>query len=264
VTLRSARASAAGAAILIMVRVAGIHAQESDPHAAMPERPTVATHAGTVAPGWLEVETGVEVDRFEDRTHGGLVPTTVKLGLVRAVQLTVQAPVIKPAGGSFGIGDWSAGAKWRFASDLPLAGDVAILPSVKLPTGSVESQAGTGTTDASLLLISSHAFGPVSMDMNVGLTRRSGNGSVAPRRASVWTVSFGGPLRDAVGWTVECFGYPGTSGPAGERAIIAILGGPTLRLHPWLVADAGVIVPVRGPEPRAVYAGLVYNIGRVW
>ena len=29
-----------------------------DPHAAQPERPTVATHAGTVARGWFEIETG--------------------------------------------------------------------------------------------------------------------------------------------------------------------------------------------------------------
>jgi glucose-1-phosphate thymidylyltransferase len=33
-----------------------------DPRAVQPERPTVATHAGTVAPGWVELETGVEFD----------------------------------------------------------------------------------------------------------------------------------------------------------------------------------------------------------
>ena len=31
-----------------------------DPRQVQPERPTVATHAGTVAPGYLEIETGVE------------------------------------------------------------------------------------------------------------------------------------------------------------------------------------------------------------
>ncbi|MDQ2767543.1 MAG: hypothetical protein M3Y30_10345 [Gemmatimonadota bacterium] len=28
-------------------------AAPNDPHTAQPERPTVATHAGTVAPGWV-------------------------------------------------------------------------------------------------------------------------------------------------------------------------------------------------------------------
>src|SRR5260370_36815211 len=36
-----------------------------DRHAVQPERPTVATHAGTVAPGWVELETGVELDRLD-------------------------------------------------------------------------------------------------------------------------------------------------------------------------------------------------------
>jgi len=30
------------------------------------------------------------------------------------------------------------------------------------------------------------------------------------------------------------------------------------------VFDAGVIVPVTGPQARALYAGAVYNVGRIW
>src|ERR1051325_4189243 len=32
----------------------------ADPRAVQPERPTVATHAGTVAPAFLEIETGIQ------------------------------------------------------------------------------------------------------------------------------------------------------------------------------------------------------------
>jgi hypothetical protein len=28
--------------------------------------------------------------------------------------------------------------------------------------------------------------------------------------------------------------------------------------------DAGVIVPISGPQPRALYAGGVVNLGRAW
>ena len=133
-----------------------------------------------------------------------------------------------------------------------------------MPTGSASSGAGTGTTDVSLLVISSHALGPVAMDLNAGYTRRSGDGTAAPRAATVWTASFGGPWRGRAGWVAEIYGYPATSGPSGAASIVAVLVGPTWLVRRWLVLDGGVIVPVTGPQPRAVYAGLTYNVGRLW
>ncbi len=100
----------------------------------------------------------------------------------------------------------------------PLLGDFAVLPAVKFPTGDATKGTGTGTTDASFLLISSHSFGPVSMDINAGYTRRSGDGSNAPKNATLWTVSFGGPAAGQLGWTAECYGYPGTGGPGWPSA----------------------------------------------
>ncbi len=236
-----------------------------DPHAVQPERPTVATHAHTVAPGWLEFELGGEYDRYDDATHGVLTPLTTKLGLTSHAQLTIQAGLnAPPGGGSLGVGDLSMGVKWRLADDVPILGDVAILPSVKFPTGSDASGRGTGTTDVSLLLISSNDLGAISLDINAGYTRRSGDGSNAPRDAALWTVSLGGPALDWMGWTLECYGYPATTGPAGQANIVALLGGPTFSLTPWLAADAGGIVPVTGPQPKALYAGMVVNVGQVF
>src|SRR5882757_3386833 len=101
------------------------------------------------------------------------------------------------------------------------------------------------------------------MDINAGYTRRSGDGSDAPRNARVWTMSFGGPAHGRLGWTAELYGYPGTSGPSGSKPIEAFLVGPTLQLRKFLVLDAGYIAPLAGPQPRAVYAGVVYNVGRL-
>ena len=240
-------------------------APDSDPHAAQPERPTVATHAGTVAPGWLEMEAGAEFDRYSDHSHGIQAPIVAKLGLAPRLQFNLQMPVVAPPGAdTTGIGDVSLGVKWRLAEDAPVVGDFAILPSVKTPTGSRDSQTGTGTTDVSLLLISSHELGPVSMDVNLGYTRRNGDGTFAPRSATLWTVAFGGPAVGQLGWAAELYGYPHTSGPAGADSIVAVLGGPTWQVRPWFVLDAGVIARIAGPQPRALYAGLVYNIGQLW
>jgi hypothetical protein len=268
------RRIARAAAVIFTVGVARAGAQESptkpaaaadsskDPHAAQPERPTVATHAGTVAPGWLEIETGAERDRIDPNNTALSTPTVFKIGLAPRVQLSLYGTVVRPPDGSARPGDAAVGVKWRLADDAPVLGDFAILPAIKFPTGS--SETGTTTTDASLLLISSHQFGDVAMDLNVGYTHRNGNGSSAPTSATLWTASFGGPFTGPLGWVAECYGLPRTSGPSGAPSIVALLAGPTLTVRSWLVLDAGVIIPVTGPQPHALYAGISYNVGRIW
>jgi hypothetical protein len=251
--------------LLALAFVAGcLDAQEGeDPHAAQPERPTVATHAGTVAPGWFELESGVEADRFEDGTHAQTFPTFLKFGLASHLQLGIGVPTVHPGGSSFGLGDVYASLKWRLLDNAPVVGNFAILPALKFPTGAESAGRGTGTTDLSVVAISSHDIGEVALDINVGYTHRSGDGTVVPKNASVWTVSTGGPITRPLGLAAEVFGFPATSGPAGMDGIVALLGGPTLTLEPWLVLDAGVIIPLTGPQPKALYSGLTWNVGRL-
>jgi len=242
-------------------------AQEAprDPHAVQPERPTVATHAYTVAPGWLEIEAGLEFDRYADHASGGSAPVVFKVGLRSHLQLDLDASLVRPAAGTgFGVGDLAVALKWRLADRAPIVGDFAVIPSLKLPTAPTASGLGTGTTDVGLVLVSSRQIGPVELDLNVGYTHRSGPEAYAPHTATLWTASFGGPVSGGLGWTAELYGYPATAGPAGAASIVALLGGPTLLVRPWLAFDAGVIVPLTGPQPTAFYCGTVYNVGRLW
>lgn len=234
-----------------------------DPHAVQPERPTVATHAYTVARGWLELETGFEADRQPDRSHTILTPTVLKIGVGGRAQLDILGSTTKQADQSVGVGDLSAALKLRVADDLPLVGDFSIQPTIKLPTASVSRDLGTGTTDLGLLLITSREFGAAELDLNVGATIRSGDQSRASRTATLWTVSMALPVSGSLGWALESFGYPGTGGPAGTPAIVGLLTGPTFTVRPWLAIDAGVIEPITGPQPRAIYSGLVWNLGCV-
>src|SRR5919201_3883604 len=66
-----------------------------DPHAVQPERPTIATHAGTVARGWIELEEGGEWDRFDDGTRGFVAPTNLKIGLASRAQLNVLVNLVR-------------------------------------------------------------------------------------------------------------------------------------------------------------------------
>jgi len=238
-------------------------ADSTNPRQVQPERPTVATHAGTVAPGYLEIEAGVERDQFTHETSALAVPIVWKFGLASHVQLSASTPFASNDATS-GIGDWAVGIKWRLLDDAPIVGDFAILPQIKAPTGSLREGTGTSTTDVSFLLISSHDLHGVAMDLNAGLTLRSGDRDAAPSSAFVWTASFGGPIEGNVGWVGELFGYPGTGGPVGQKGTAALLAGPTLQPAEWLALDIGVIVPLTGPQPHAVYLGGVYNVGRLW
>jgi hypothetical protein len=237
-------------------------AQAADPHTAQPERPTVATHAGTVAPGWFELESGAEFDHAGGGGYDVALPLFLKFGLARRVQLGLALPFSAPLGGGIGPGDFGFFLKWRLRDGAGLPGRLAILPGLKLPTGSASAGRGTGTTDASLLLISSHQLGSVELDLNAGITRRSGDGTQAPRTATVWTASFGGPASGSIGWVAEMYGYPKTTGPAGSAGIVALLAGPTLTVRPWLVLDAGGTVALTGPQPTAFFFGITWNGGR--
>lgn len=204
--------------------------------------------------------TGVERDQAGDGTHTVQVPTVLKIGVVRRLQLTLTVPAAAATGITFGVSDVMIGAKWRIIDHRPLVQDVAVLPALKLPTGGAR---GTGTTDASLLLINSRTVGRMSLDLNLGATWRSGGGTRTPRTATLWTAAAGLPVRGPLGWALECYGYPGTAGPAGSAPIVAVLTGPTFDVRPELAVDVGVIVPMTGPQPHALYAGLVTSLGRL-
>jgi hypothetical protein len=231
----------------------------ADPRAPIPERPTVATHAFTVAPGYFELETGFERDANPDHTRSWLGPVYLKIGLSKRAQLGVLSSAVVPPGGTLGAGDLTLGLKYRLADELPFLGALAVLPAVKFPVADAEH--GTTTTDGSLLLISSHKFGDAALDVNVGYTHRSGDGTQAPTSSTLWTVSGGLPLGGNAGLAVEVFGFPGTSGPSGSRPTVALLAGPTIGIGPHAVVDVGGIVRLRGPQPDAIYAGITWNLG---
>lgn len=247
------------ALLVFGARATNLRAQRT----AQPERPTVATHAGTVAPGYLEIEAGIERDRIGGTTSY-VAPTVFKFGVGSHAQMSLFGGLSSPAQSGTGVGDFGIGLKWRLVDDAPVLADFAVFPSAKFPTGSVDRGRGTGTTDVGLLLISSRQIGTVAIDLNVGFTHRSGDGTNAPTNATLWTASFGGPAAGAVGWVAEVFGYPATTGPAGQSSTVAVLAGPTYTVRPWLVLDIGIISALAGPQPNAFYMGLTYNAGRVW
>lgn len=249
--------AAAGIGIALSVVAAAAQSPPS-PHDAQPERPTVATHAGTVAPGWFEIESGIEADRAAPDDVLS-TPTLLKFGIASHLQFDVMLTSVRPSGGAaWGIGDAGVAVKWRLLDHAPVVGNFALQPSLKFPTGSPAGGTGTGTTDVSLLAISSHVLGPVALDINVGYTRRNAPGAAA--HGTLWTVSTGTTIAGPLALAAEVFSLPAFGG----RTSVGFLAGPTCAVRPWLVIDAGFIADIAGDQLPGVYAGVTWNTGRLW
>jgi hypothetical protein len=183
-------------------------------------------------------------------------PTLLKFGVAPRLQFDVMVTTVRPSSAQpLSVGDASIAAKWRLLEDAPLVGDFALQPSLKFPTGSAARGTGTGTTDASLLAISSHVIGPVALDINVGYTRQRARGNAST--AMLWTVSTGTTVAGPWALAAELFGLPGFASPPS----VGLLAGPTCAIHPWLVADAGFIAHIAGDQSPGLYAGLTWNVG---
>lgn len=247
-----------------MLLVAGATAAaQQDPRSVQPERPTVATHAYTVAPGFLEIEAGVQ-DARPGNVSQLAAPVVAKIGLAPRLQLELQGGYARsaaPAATTAGATDLAVALKQWVLQAAPVVHDFSVQGSVKFATGARD--VGTGTTDVSILLISSRPIGAAELDLNAGYTHRSGDGATVPTSATLLTASVGSPIRGPVGGVAELFGYPGTGGAAGTSTQVGFLFGPTLQVKPWLVLDAGAILNVRNMDANALYAGATYNAGRL-
>src|SRR3954464_2513274 len=135
------RARFAAAALALGCAPALLQAQEErDSTAVLPERPTVATHAYAIKPGFVEVEAGVTYRRpTDDGTFD--VPVYLKFGVTKWLQLGIAPGVTSNRGGAggdlqAGVGDLGLVAKLVVGTGLPVLGDFAMQPSLKLATGS--------------------------------------------------------------------------------------------------------------------------------
>src|SRR5881409_4172516 len=127
--LSGVRRSVALCALLSMPGVA----RGQSPRAANPERPTFATHAYAVAPGYAELEQGLAARGTGSLREATNWDVNLKVGLSRHVQLGLFGPLYARTSAGSGVGDLGAALKLR--TDLSSRAAVAMVPSVTAPTG---------------------------------------------------------------------------------------------------------------------------------
>ncbi len=218
---------------------------------ARPERPTVATHAVAMAPGYLELEAGAATTRPSGAAEHAMILTT-KFGLAERLQLTVTSSVTRTAERVTGADPVFAGVKWQLGARREGRPLVAILPGVTFANGPRRDRDAA----LSLMVVYSQAVGPVAVDLNVAATRLN---RVEGRVPYLWAASAGGPVAGAVGWGVELWGEAADGTPASTN----VLGFVGYTVRPSLVLDAGFTTPLDGDAGTTLFAGLTWNLGRV-
>ena len=224
------------------------------PREANPERPTYATHAYAVAPGYLEVEQGLSVRGVSSYADGTSWDVAVKVGVTPNLQAEVFGPFYARGAGGGGVGDLGLALKVR--GDLSRRVAIALVPAVTAPTGSGAKGLGAGRAlGAATAVLSADLPASLHVDLNAG---PAGVGAGTPQWffSSSWSWSPG-----RLGLTAECFAYtPGAAGPRFE----GILGAFTARVAPWVVLDAGGVRRIASGSPNSLFVGLTTNLGRVF
>ena len=224
------------------------------PWAANPERPTVATHAYTVAPGYGELEQGVRAFGLRKFSEFTAWDVNLKIGLEPGLQLNLFGLPYARSGAGGGMGD--VGASLKLSRALSPKSAIAIVPAVTVPTGDNSRGLGAGRTLGSLVgVFSADLSSAVHFDANAG---PMGIGAGTPLWFTSIRWSFGG---GSVKVATELFDL--TSGGAAVRQR-GFLGAVMVTASPSVVLDLGGVRGLVDGTPHQVFVGLTANLGAIF
>jgi hypothetical protein len=248
------------AALLLACSVAA-HADEAP--TVTPYRPSVSAPAQLSAPGWLEVELGLQRSRADDPQRRDTLPYALKLAFTPdwGIRLQGDAVVREQAadGRSLrGAGDTSVVLKRRFAVDDASA--FGLEAGVKFATA--RTGLGSGHTDAGLTGIYSSDFAPKwHVDVNLSATHLGGvdAGESAWQRA--WAAAVSRNLTDQ--WSVVGE-LSGTQRGGAGRTSQALMAA-SYSVSPGLTVDAGVSKGLSAASGGwSVFTGLTFLAARLF
>jgi hypothetical protein len=205
--------------------------------AALPCRPTIACTADIVRPGALEIEAGYIGRALGAGEKQSSFPVLFKLTLARWVQLQVGSNGYTlargPAPAQY-IDNVSAGAKLHLLDQGAAVPSVSLSAAVGVPTFAGQ----TGTTradDAFFLAYVTKDFGPVHVDLNLGLNEWGLDTS--PRAQPFAALAVSTPLPPPFGIMGEVYAFSDAPplAPHDGGFLFAVTHSP----RPWLVFDVG-------------------------
>jgi hypothetical protein len=232
----------------------GVRAGAQSPRDANPERPTFATHAYAVAPGYVELEQGLAARGVHSLREETSWDVNLKFGVAPHLQVALFGPFYSRGPLGSGVGDLGVALKLR--TDVSPRTAVAVVSSLTAPTGRTALGLGAGRALGGLVgVVSSDLPAGVHVDVNAGPQ------GLGAGRAQ-WFMSVSGARGfGRIGVTFEVFTF--TAGGAAPRAG-GLLGALTLRTANWMIIDVGGVTgTIRGTADQA-FLGLTTNLGRAF
>ena len=255
------------AAVAALAAAADARAESSDAQdvAVTPYRPTVSTPAALSAPGWLEVEAGLQAVDAGAATHRDSVPYAIKLafspdwGVRIGGEALVRTPVA-PGDQVTGVGDTVLVLKRRFAIDEQSA--VGIEVGLAAPTARAGAHSGSGRTDYTATGIYSADFAhALHADINVGLAQLGVADPATSRRQALWAAALQDGLNDRWGLVAELSG----TRQSGVHATAQILVGATYSPGKRVTWDLGLVRGMTATTPTwSVFVGTTFLVSRLF
>jgi hypothetical protein len=217
---------------------AGTAIADDDAPSVTPYRPSVSTPAALSAPGWVEIEAGVNSSGALDPSRRENLPYTVKLAFTPDWGVRIGGDAVvheRSADGSSltGIGDTSVVLKRRFAVDDASA--FGLEAGVKFPTA--RTGLGSGSADATVNGIFSSDFAKDwHTDINLLATRVGGVDEGVSRFQNAWAAAVSRNLTEKFGLVGEMSGTHQRGAGATSQGLVAM----SYSVAPSLTVDFGV------------------------
>lgn len=258
--LTNGRIVASGLAVFVCVAAA-----EDGAPAVTPYRPSVSTPAALSAPGWLEVETGLQSTGAVDPARRESLPYTLKLAFTPDWGVRIGGDALvrqRSADGSSlrGGGDTTIVLKRRLAVNDASAFGLEL--GVKLPTA--RNGLGTGHGDAGLNGIYSADFaGNWHTDLNLNVNRLGGVDPGASRWQKGWAAALSRNLTERWGIAGELSGTHRTGSGSGStsQALVAA----SCSVSPAITLDLGVSKGLNAASGAwSVFSGVTFLAARLF
>lgn len=256
--LTNGRIVASGLAVFVCVAAA-----EDGAPAVTPYRPSVSTPAALSAPGWLEVETGLQSTGAVDPARRESLPYTLKLAFTPDWGIRIGGDALvrqRSADGSSlrGGGDTTIVLKRRLAVNDASAFGLEL--GVKLPTA--RNGLGTGHNDAGLNGIYSADFaGKWHADLNLNVNRLGGVDPGVGRWQKGWAAALSRNLTERWGIVGELSGTHQAGNGSTSQALVAA----SCSVSPAITLDLGVSKGLTAASGAwSVFSGVTFLAARLF
>ncbi len=232
-----------------------------------PDRPDVTNGTHIVDVGLLQIEFGGIYTHPDVAQHAFGTPFTARVGLTDWLEARVGTDGLLTAYdhgvGVVGFGNLQVGAKLRLWADPGGVPVLSILPTINLPTASVEKGFGSGDVDYSIAILSGTDIGERGhVDFNYGFGEIGSGGGLPHFAQQLLSVSASVEATRQWNPYAEAFWFSREDTNGG--AVMAADAGAIYTVSPRFAIDGGIQFGVTSDAPGfSAFGGISIVVGNI-